>query len=65
MEEKRITPAGWGWPGLARKAHFFEEGMWISLCGKWMYAGPRDPDTSTSKDDCVSCRRKLEFLQAK
>ena len=51
---------GWGWPGAARKAHYFEEGETISLCGRWMFAGPRDTNRGgTSPDDCVECKRRL------
>lgn len=49
---------GWGFPLLARKAHFFY-GM-ESLCGKWMFFGDLDPDDGkVSPDDCAACRRLL------
>lgn len=59
--EKRVLPAGWGFPGNSRKAHYFPEDTLTSLCGKWgFYAGHREADNSPSLDDCVGCRRKLE-----
>ena len=52
--------AGWRWPINARKAHYFDEGTLISICGKWMYAGPSQGDSfSRSSDDCAACRRKV------
>lgn len=52
--------AGWGFPGLSRKAHYFEAGSTTSLCGKWLYVGHRDSNDLKSKDDCAACRRKVE-----
>lgn len=49
---------GWGFPGNARKAHYFVGGK--SLCGKWMFLGSNlEPAGEGSCDDCVSCTRKL------
>jgi hypothetical protein len=28
---------GWGWPGLAKKAHYFVASE--SLCRKWLFTG--------------------------
>ena len=50
----------WGWPGNARKAHWFPAGDPVSVCRRWMYAGPRQPDTHQSPDDCVTCRRIVD-----
>lgn len=49
---------GWGWPMLARKAHYFV-GI-ESLCHAWWYSGTLDnyPELE-SPSDCVVCRRKL------
>lgn len=54
---------GWGWPGNARKAHYFDAG--ISLCGKWMHFG--DPENHSQKtgdepgrDDCRACWRAAQ-----
>ena len=60
--EKEIT-SGWGWPLLARKAHWFEHS--ISLCGKWMFLGDLNPDLESAPDDCALCTRKLENIRAK
>ena len=55
-------PSGWGFPGSARKAHYFH-GDAESLCGRWWFTGRLEPDTGTaSLDDCVACRRKFEAL---
>lgn len=54
--------AGWGFPGSARKAHYFEAGDAISICGRWMYTGPREEETGTrSPSDCGACVKKLEL----
>lgn len=51
--------SGWGFPGLSKRFHYFENG--ISLCGKWMYRGQLEPDTGTQgKEDCKECYRRLE-----
>ena len=50
--------SGWGFPGLAKKAHYFI-GM-RSLCRKWMYGGALEPDNGPSPDDCKECRKSLE-----
>lgn len=61
-------PRGWFWPTSARKAHF-DRGDGTALCGKWKRinpftgsAAPIDGDANSppSRDDCVTCRRKLE-----
>jgi len=56
----RTFEEGWGWPMRARKAHWFADNALISLCGRWMYSGPREKSPASSKDDCTVCRRKLE-----
>lgn len=55
---------GWGWPGLARKAHYFDHGR--SLCGAWLYTG-RDLGAAgwTGPDDCKKCARLLAQRLAK
>lgn len=57
-----IETAGWGFPGTARKCHYFPAGSTMALCAKWgFFYGHLAPDTETaSPDDCVACRRKLE-----
>lgn len=52
---------GWGWPGLARKAHYFD-GEIVSLCGRWMFSGAMFDDRHNSPHNCQACRRKLEKL---
>lgn len=54
-----IRVEGWGWPGAARKAHYFLAGDSISLCGKWMFTGPRTVEDGSGPDDCVVCRREM------
>jgi len=56
----RDLEAGWGFPLLARKAHYFEAGEIVSACGKWMFSGVRDNVPEKSSSDCVACRKKLE-----
>lgn len=52
--------AGWGWPLQARKAHYFEQDMNVSICKRWLFAGPREVEDGTrSKDDCTACVKKL------
>lgn len=60
--EERVThrPAGWGFPGSARKAHYFPADDLVALCKRWMYAGPREPETGQrSRDDCTACVKAL------
>ena len=56
---------GWGFPGLARKAHYFVDSM--SLCRRWgLYQGLLSADDGRpSPDDCVECRRELAKRSAK
>lgn len=50
--------SGWVWPGNAAKAHFFTT-THRSLCGRWLIAGEREPDSgSGSEQDCMACTRK-------
>lgn len=65
MTDKRYPAEGWGFPALAKKAHYFQEGSATSICGGWMYTGPREPDEFESSDDCKTCRKKLAKLQNK
>lgn len=54
---------GWGFPMRARKAHFYVVGSSISLCGGWMFTGPREPRNSpASPDDCLACTKKLRLV---
>ncbi len=62
MEEKIRFPAGWGFPLDSRKAHYFSNGEIRSLCDKWLFTGPRDPEDVVSKDDCARCRTLLRKL---
>lgn len=57
-------PAGWGFPALARKAHYFDEGELVCICRRWLYSGVRDPGDTASPDDCVTCRRLLAVREA-
>ena len=56
---------GWGWPGNSKKAHYFEKNHNLSLCGKWLYMGPREQGNDGSTDNCTSCRRALQKRQEK
>lgn len=55
---------GWGFPGLAKKAHYFEDDNSTSLCGKWWYMGTRHDDDHDHKMNCTTCMRKrLKLLE--
>lgn len=57
-------PAGWRWPANSRKAHYFQAGEITSLCKRWMFAGPTDPPSAPSPDDCAACTRAVKRLNA-
>jgi hypothetical protein len=51
--------AGWAFPVNATKAHYFREGVSLSLCGKWRHEGPRHPKGKTLQYlHCNDCKRK-------
>lgn len=53
---------GWGWPGAAKKAHYFNDSA-RSLCGRWLYTGPLTRNqTGSSPDDCAACTKELARL---
>jgi hypothetical protein len=58
-------PDGWGWPGAARKPHYFRDGM--SLCGKWMLFSPSPREggleAEIRSDDCTVCARAVVRLR--
>lgn len=53
--------SGWGFPLLAKKAHYFEDGF--SICHRWWYMGiaiiPGD------QDKCKTCTKILAKRSAK
>ena len=53
---------GWGWPGNAKKAHYFVGSR--SLCGKWLYLGSLEQGNDDSPDNCAVCKRKLKKRRA-
>lgn len=60
------SPRGWFFPTNARKCHF-DGGDGRALCGKWGRIGlggaapiEADADAPPSRDDCATCRRRLE-----
>jgi len=56
---------GWGFPGNARKAHYFD-GI-VSLCHRWMYSGSLEyleQAVIESPIDCKECRRLLAKRKA-
>jgi hypothetical protein len=58
-----VPSEGWGWPLLARKAHYFRDHR--SLCGRWWYTGELDdPGPQASPDDCAACQKKLTSSKA-
>ena len=58
-----VDREGWGFPGLGRRWHYFRGSE--SLCGKWMFTGPLEPDQGgKSSEDCAACRRALDKEKA-
>ncbi|HDT4814095.1 TPA: hypothetical protein QHO54_001054 [Klebsiella aerogenes] len=53
-----IDTKGWGFPALAKKAHYFDAGSVISLCGKWAFTGIRFDEWHEHPDNCTTCMRK-------
>lgn len=53
---------GWGFPYLAKKAHYFDSESMTSLCGKWMYTGARVDEFHQHDENCVACMRMREKL---
>ena len=53
-----MSASGWGWPGNAKKAHYFVDGR--SLCGRWLFFGqPTQNQGASSPDDCRECARRV------
>jgi hypothetical protein len=51
---------GWGFPGLSKKAHYFDNDA-ICLCRKWMFTGELDDKFHDHPDNCKECvRRRLK-----
>lgn len=51
-------PQGWGFPGDARKAHYFLKGEIQSICGKWWFSGERFDEQHDHRQNCVQCIRE-------
>ncbi|HCU0428868.1 hypothetical protein I5Q42_06125 [Serratia marcescens] len=56
---------GWGFPYLAKKAHYFANGSATSLCGKWLFTGIRIDEHHDHPDNCSACMRKRAKVQEK
>lgn len=55
---------GWGFPVNAAKPHFFPKDDSVSICGRWMFFGPRSADDGrVGPRDCVACQRKLTKMK--
>lgn len=54
---------GWGWPSLAKKAHYFIDGT--SICGRWMYMGTINDTETSGPDDCAECKRRWTKMKEK
>lgn len=65
MSTKPKLIKGWGFPYLAKKAHYYNQGDSTSLCGKWMYTGERVDSMHDHKDNCVSCMKKRNAQEEK
>lgn len=59
---KPVLERGWGWPAKSKKAHFFLANDQKSLCGKWLYWGPREDTTHESPDNCAGCKKSRAKL---
>ncbi|TBU96842.1 hypothetical protein DNJ95_14695 [Stutzerimonas kirkiae] len=54
---------GWGFPALARKAHYFVNGT--SLCRGWWFTGELVDQGHALPDNCATCMRlRLRKQQA-
>ncbi|MEI8244375.1 MAG: hypothetical protein WCI51_01015 [Lentisphaerota bacterium] len=53
-----IRLKGWGWPGLSKKAHYYNNNA-RSLCGKWIYTGVLEEGNDNSSDNCCDCKKRL------
>ncbi|HEJ7134750.1 TPA: hypothetical protein SMF84_001419 [Serratia marcescens] len=56
---------GWGFPALAKKAHYFTDDSPTSLCGKWLFTGIRIDEYHDHHDNCAVCMRKRAESQEK
>lgn len=61
-----IERRGWGFPALARKAHYFAQeagkAFTSSLCGSWAFGGYLSDDKHNHPDNCKRCMKKRERL---
>lgn len=58
-----VLPAGWGWPMLAKKAHYYEQGQSQSACGRWWFTGEREDDKDDHADNCAACRKRIGAIR--
>lgn len=57
-------PAGWGFPGTSKKAHYFQAGSDRSLCMKWgFYRGERENSQHEHSLNCAECKRRRAKLE--
>ncbi|HHL0958982.1 TPA: hypothetical protein ACQVH3_003732 [Serratia marcescens] len=56
---------GWGFPALAKKAHYFADGSSTSLCGKWLFTGVLFDEHHDHPENCAVCMRKRAEAQEK
>jgi hypothetical protein len=64
--DSTFEEGGWGWPALAKRAHYFDPGQGTSICGRWMFIGFRTRDNGVcGPDDCAACEKKLEKRRKK
>lgn len=55
--------AGWGYPLMARKGHYYSKGQSVSLCGKWLFTGERFIETDSFDGHCAVCNKRLAKLE--
>jgi hypothetical protein len=55
-----IEQQGWAFPTNLKKAHYFERGQMISICGRIMNTGERFDDMHEHEDNCAECKRRYK-----
>lgn len=58
--QENLNSAGWGYPLLARKGHYYQKGQALPLCGKWLFTGVRYVETESKSAHCATCTKKLK-----
>lgn len=59
-EPTNLEFAGWGYPLMAKKGHYYSKGQSVSLCGKWLFTGERYQEGPNTGLHCAACTKKLK-----